>query len=68
MGTLHGFVRLLFGLQIVTHAMGFSSGGFTQSCSSLLPHHGSFSPQNTTQPFEINATAGEGGSIIGKPI
>ena len=73
MGSLHGFVRLLFGLQIVTPAMGFSSGGFTQSCSSLLPQHKgfdgvSFSPLYTDPPFAINVIAGEGDSIIGRPI
>ena len=72
MGTLHGFVGLLFGLQIVTHAMGFSSGGFVQSCTSLLPDHSfngvDFPPQNSDIPFEVNAIAGEGESIIGRPI
>ncbi|XP_030228611.1 protein transport protein SEC24 isoform X2 [Gadus morhua] len=68
MGTLHGFVGLLFGLQIVTHAMGFSSGGFFQSCASLLPNHTFdgevFLPQNSEQPFEVIAIAGEGESIM----
>ncbi|XP_056460047.1 salivary glue protein Sgs-3-like isoform X2 [Gadus chalcogrammus] len=68
MGTLHGFVGLFFGLQIVTLAMGFSSGGFVQSCTSLLPDHSfngvDFPPQNSDIPFEVNAIAGEGESII----
>ncbi|CAL8295056.1 unnamed protein product [Boreogadus saida] len=68
MGTLQGFVGLLFGLQIVTHAMGFSSGGFDQSCTSLLPDHSfngvGFSPQSGEPPYKVNATAGEGESII----
>ncbi|CAL8395766.1 unnamed protein product [Boreogadus saida] len=68
MGTLHGFVGLLFGLQIVRHAMGFSSGAPVQSCASLLPVHKffgiDFPPQNSEQPFEVNAIAGEGESII----
>ncbi|XP_056460182.1 mucin-2-like isoform X2 [Gadus chalcogrammus] len=64
MGTLHGFVGLFFGLQIVTLAMGFSSGGFVQSCTSLLPDHSDFTPQNSDIPFEVNAIAGEGESII----
>ncbi|XP_056460184.1 putative ferric-chelate reductase 1 isoform X4 [Gadus chalcogrammus] len=68
MGTLHGFVALFFGLQIITHAMGFSVGGFFQSCTSLLPDHSfngvDFPPQNSDIPFEVNAIAGEGESII----
>ena len=72
MGTLHGFVGLLFGLQIVTHAMGFSSGGFVESCTSLLPDHSfsgvDFSPQSGELPYKVNAIAGEGESIMGRPI
>ncbi|XP_059923431.1 uncharacterized protein LOC132469461 isoform X2 [Gadus macrocephalus] len=69
MGTLQGFVGLLFGLQIVTHAMGYSSGGFVESCTSLLPDHTfsgvDFFPQSGAPPYKVNAIAGEGESIIG---
>ncbi|XP_059923434.1 uncharacterized protein LOC132469461 isoform X5 [Gadus macrocephalus] len=68
MGTLQGFVGLLFGLQIVTHAMGYSSGGFVESCTSLLPDHTfsgvDFFPQSGAPPYKVNAIAGEGESII----
>ncbi|XP_056460318.1 uncharacterized protein LOC130393639 isoform X2 [Gadus chalcogrammus] len=68
MGTLQGFVGLLCGLQIVTHAMGFSSGGFVESCTSLLPDHSfggvDISPQSGAPPYKVNAIAGEGESII----
>ncbi|XP_074524747.1 uncharacterized protein LOC141789274 isoform X2 [Halichoeres trimaculatus] len=42
------------GLNVILSVHGFASGGFPQSCGSLLPQHDSYEPQKTGAPFEIS--------------
>lgn len=58
---LQMWLWLLTGLNVILSVHTFSSGGFPQSCGSLLPQHGPFSPQSTEAPFELSFQEGNNG-------
>ncbi|CAJ1060417.1 uncharacterized protein LOC117806328 [Xyrichtys novacula] len=51
---------IITGLNIIVRVRGFSSGGFPQSCGTMLPQHG-VGPTVTDAPFEISYVQGNEG-------